>query len=618
MQSATRVPIRQWRWALAALLTLAATRCSVADDLGNLLAKNLEWRGGAAYQSLRTLHFQGALRVAGLSGTVDAFGTAQGESYQRADLGVLKQTQAVAHDTGWVTTPSGQTESLAQDVFEDTSHETLLDFLAALESRSDARLALRPDESLDGQRWRVVHIDFGGRDGFDLFFDAASGAQHGYRKVQDTKISLVRQSDWRMIEGVRVPFRVEIEAAIAADSSTLSVVHVDVNQPLPERWSQRPSGPGRAALAGGARRTDWLPFDVVDGHLIYFPADVNGVRTRVVFDSGAGSTVIDSRLAAQLHLQAKGTLAATGTGGTDTVALAAGVNLRIGGLTLEDLTVAVMPLEKIAQGVGHDVPVIVGQELLNELVVDIDFPGRRIAFEKPDGFSAPMRASVVPLRVNNAGLRSVEISVEHEPAILASFDLGNSASPLSLAPAYWQAHRMEHNRRSTVTLSGGVGGMNVHAQIAVASLAVGGLEFTDVPTDLEPSGQTAYESDRNLANVGIEVWSRFRLIADYSHERLYLLPAPGWNSAPFARDRSGLALERTADALLVRAVTVGSRRPAEGWRAGDRILTIDGTSATSQPAHLWRERSRGTRVALTGIDAEGQPFSRQFVLEDFF
>jgi hypothetical protein len=618
MQIAVRAPVRHWRRAVAALATLALTRCSVADDLGDLLARNLEWRGGAAYQSLQTLRIQGALRVAGLSGTVDTFGTARGESYQRADLGVLKQTQAVTNAAGWVTTPSGQVESLAQDVAEDTSHETLLDFLPALESRSDVRLTLRPDEALDGQRWRVVHIDFGGRDGFDLFLDAASGAQHGYRKTQDTKISLVRQSDWRTIEGVRVPFRVEIEAPIAADSSTLSVAHVELNPPLPEHWSQRPSGPGKARLAGGARRSDWVPFDLVEGHLIYFPAEVNGVRTRVLFDSGAASTVIDSRLAARLHIQTRGTLAATGTGGTDTAALAAGVSLRIGSLTLEDLTVAAMPLDKIAQGIGHEVPAIVGQELLNELAVDIDFPHRRIAFERPDAFSAPAGATAVPLKMNNAGLRSVEISVEHEPAILASFDLGNSANPLSLAPAYWKAHGMEHGRRSTVTASGGVGGVNVQPQIAVASLALGGLEFKDVPTELEPTGQTAFESDRDLANIGIEIWSRFHLIADYPHERLYLLPTPDWNSAPFAKDRSGLALERTADALQVRAVAPGSQRAAEGWKVGDRILTVDGKRAASQPSHLWRERSRGTRVALKGTDAEGHAFSRQLVLEDFF
>ena len=256
MQIATRASVRRWQWTAAALLTVAAPRCSVADDLGDLLAKNLEWHGGTAYRALRTLHIQGAVRVAGLTGTIDTFGTDQGESYQRVDLGVVKQTQAVAHDTGWVTTPSGQIESLAQDVVEDNSREALLDFLPALESRSDVRLALRPDETLDGQRWRVVHIDFGDQDGFDLFLDAASGAQHGYRKVRDTRISLVRQSDWRMIDGIRVPFRVEIQAPVAADSSTLTVAHADLNQPLPEHWSQRPSGPDKATLAGGVRRTD--------------------------------------------------------------------------------------------------------------------------------------------------------------------------------------------------------------------------------------------------------------------------------------------------------------------------------------------------------------------------
>ena len=90
------------------------------------------------------------------------------------------------------------------------------------------------------------------------------------------------------------------------------------------------------------------------------------------------------------------------------------------------------------------------------------------------------------------------------------------------------------------------------------------------------------EHDRRLAtkriggNLGAGILKRFRVIFDYAHDCLWLEPQPGWESAPFERDRAGLDLEREPGALGVLFVAPGSPAEAGGWKVGDRIVAVNG------------------------------------------
>jgi len=590
-----------------------------AGDVDDVLARAIAWRGGSGYAKLESLHVQGTLEASGLKGTVDTYSNAAGDSYEKADLGVVRQTQVVHGDAGWTSTPTGQIEALSPDAVNDARGESRLDFLPAIVAGRRETLHLMGDEIHDEKTWTVIHIDAKGKDGFDLFFDADTGAWHGYRRIQDNATSFVRESDWRIVDGVRMPFLIETISPNPGENATVTVTSIQLNSGIPSELFARPNGDSKITIAGGARRSNWVVFDFVDEDKIFIPVRVNGVPAKALLDSGAASTVLDKEFATAARVSSQGALPTTGTGGATTAGIAAGVEIQVGDVTMRDMTVAVLPMKKLTEQMGADLPVILGKEIFNDLVVDIDFEHRRIAFEQDDGFTPPAGATLLDLPLNKDGLRTFEISLEGAKPVRAWFDLGNSGSPLAIGASYWQPLDWEKTRPSTVAMSGGVGGMAVEHQMIVNSAQLGGFRFDAVPAILEPPGHTAFESERTVVNVGIEIWRRFHLITDYSRNRMMLAPIPDAMNVPFRKDRTGLALERDDLGLVVHAIADGSPAKKGDWRVGDRIVQINGVPATSpSAAEIWRAGKAGDSVGLRGESIEGASFERTLVLEDFY
>ncbi|WP_284661976.1 retropepsin-like aspartic protease [Myxococcus sp. SDU36] len=173
------------------------------------------------------------------------------------------------------------------------------------------------------RRSSVASRRAGDEDLYDLFLNEADGALHGLRIRENNVTRFARMRDWRQVQGVRMPFLEEV--------------------------------------------------------LTDNPDSANGQTTQVLLDSGAEMTVVDTAYARGLGLKTQGQLAAVGSGGQAQAQLAGGVDITLGNLTLTGLTVAVIDLSEVARLIGHPLPVILGKEAFNQLVVDVDFPNRRVA-----------------------------------------------------------------------------------------------------------------------------------------------------------------------------------------------------------------------------------------------
>jgi S1-C subfamily serine protease len=107
---------------------------------------------------------------------------------------------------------------------------------------------------------------------------------------------------------------------------------------------------------------------------------------------------------------------------------------------------------------------------------------------------------------------------------------------------------------------------------------------------------SATYTDRIQGLLGVAVLSRFRVIFDWPHGRLYLIPRPDATSAPFARDRLGLVWTPVGGAMRITAVAPGSPANRAGLKAGQTIDTVNGKPAASAATvGAW---APGTRVTL--------------------
>ncbi|NMO15744.1 hypothetical protein HPC49_03295 [Pyxidicoccus fallax] len=599
---------------LALVLAPASAR---ADALKPLIERHLAWRGGDAYARLESAHARGTTATGGLRGTWESWRHRDGRLRVDTDLGVLKSALAVVPQGSWKLNASGQVEDAAPTDVRDARHRVALDFGTALRGRDGAKLALLPDEARDGRTWKVVRVTFGDEDLYDLFLDGTEGALHGLRIREDNETRFVRLGDWRRVQDVRMPFLEEV-LTDNPDSDERTVVEtLELNVPLPPSLFARPEVARRASFAEGRKSTGFIPFEFFNENRVFIPARVNGRETQVLLDSGAEMTVVDPAYARELGLKAEGQLAAVGSGGQAQAQLAGGVDITIGHLKLSGLTVAIIDLAEVAKRIGHPLPVILGKEAFNQLVVDVDFPNRKVAFHEASAFKAPPGAVRLPVVESAGGQRTVQLSIEGRPPIPVLFDVGNGGA-LSLFPSYWQKAGLLEKRRSSKTLSGAVGGLKERDVATLKRIQLAGFTLRDVPTVFDEVGNSVSASDRILGNLGLAVLGRFRMVTDYANDTLLLVPDARALRQPFRKDRSGLITFSGEGRLEVKLVAPGSPAATAGWRVGEEIVAIDGQKIgpdyEGTELARWRSRPAGQTVVLTMKDGS----ERRLTLRDYY
>ncbi|MBS0296949.1 MAG: aspartyl protease family protein [Proteobacteria bacterium] len=368
------------------------------------------------------------------------------------------------------------------------------------------------------------------------------------------------------------------------------------------------------ATSFAAGDADWTPFDFFRETRIFMQGHVNGHATEILLDSGAGMTCLDKAFADAIGIKADANIPVQGAGGTVQGGYARGIDISIGGFVLKNSNALILDFGPVAAKMGHAMPVVLGRSVFDAAVVDIDFPNQRIAFRDPEAFKAPAGAVALPLAQTATGVRDVMVSLEGKAPVASTFDLGNGSALLVSQP-YAAQEKLLEGRRSSTTLSGGVGGLSVHDVAMVKRLSLGGVDLKDVPAVINRDPR---ELPSRGLNVGISVWKRFRLMVDYRRATLWLTPDARAVATPFRKDRTGLGAQPNADHLLVAHVAPGGPGEAAGFKVGDRIVAVDAAPVTPEfirgPGGFWGSGPAGATVKLTLADGT----VRALTLADYY
>ncbi len=370
---------------------------------------------------------------------------------------------------------------------------------------------------------------------------------------------------------------------------------------------------GQRATATFEARADAIPFELFRGSRIFLQGTINGQPASMLLDSGASSTVISEAFARRIGLPEGRPARTLGIGGEVRSREVPDVAVRVGPLGVGGASVIVLDLSQIERSVGRPIDVILGMEAFRAGIVDIDFPRRTIRFAPAAGFVPPAGAVAVPIREAN-GRRTIPISVNGGPAIQADLDLGHGGS-LVLSRQVWERDSAIAGLTFVATSAGGVGGRVPKRVVTLPTVSVAGQTFQGVPTLLN---EGANDLPATGGNIGIDLLQRFRMLFDYGRHTLYLVPDPAAIAEPLPKNRMGIRFEIAGERLRVAEVMPGSPAAEAGWRAGDEIISVNGTPVDSR---FWfRDDSRfsmlpaGARVDLVRADGTALPV----VLRDFY
>jgi hypothetical protein len=491
----------------------------------------LSWRGGTAFENLRSVHISGAVVDGGLPGTKEVWMTRRGLYWESEDVVSIQTSVAVSGHGGWRTNLSGQAITLSDNELTTKRRESALLFAGIFVGEMHAIVSARPDESYNKMLWHVFRVSFGDDDTFDFFIRPSSGELGAIRMTEDRRSRLVVYSDWKMVQGVQQPFSREVKSGNQASQTDLHVNHITMNGAFPIGLWNRPKDLVQETFSSPSQSSGWIDFKFVDSKRIFIPARVNGRESLLLLDSGAETTVLGREVAEGAGIRCSGQIGMQGAGGSDVASLCKDVSIQLGNTTIGGIVATRLDLDAVGRVVGVPIAAILGQEVFNAFVVDIDFEKRRVAFLAPGTFKVPNGAQRVTLKPVT-GNRVLDISVEGKPPIPVFFDLGNG-SALDLFPSYWKPQHLLSDRAHRDSQTGGAGGKQPIVVATLRTVSLAGFTFHNVPTNFTAEAATTENSDLVKGNLGMPILSRFRLVTDYAAGQLYLLPDRKVFSQPF-------------------------------------------------------------------------------------
>ncbi len=584
--------------------------------LDTLIDLHIEWLGGRdALTARRAMTLTGTLSVAGMNGEVAVEMTRDGRYHQRYDLGVIAGSEVVGADDAWVVNQSGQIEPMGRAMRTRRASAIRRSFGEHLLDPTSFERSLLGTEEREDETWTVVRFRAPNGDTYDDFLSPDDGRLVWSRSIEDVDTTYTKNEDWRTVGGVRTPHRESTFHAEPIQDTVTEWASIDAPAEIDPARFARPEAGSLVHWTSGAG--EWIDVNLVHKRYLYVPGRINGAETEIVLDSGAGITVVDRSFADEIGLGGGGAIAATGTGGSVEASLASDVTIAIGGAELHGLTVAIVDLSALTERYGVSMPVILGKELFNNVVVDVDYPNARLAFEDADTFAYDGPGHVLALVPDENGLKLVHGSIEgREPALFA-LDTG-SGGTLTIFSHYATENDLLAGRpRISDSISGGVGGTTVQKCSTLRSFTLAGYEMTDVPADFHvEANRGAFDTKDIAGNLGAGILSRFRVIFDYPRGRLLLERSPDARDEPFRRNRTGLLAYPADGALEVLHVQAGSPAEKAGWKAGERIVSVDGRTLGDDAAR-WRElcnQAPGTEIVI--VDGSGT--ERGLVLADFY
>ena len=344
---------------------------------------------------------------------------------------------------------------------------------------------------------------------------------------------------------------------------------------------------------GTAGPAGWHVTVPAEGGLI-FQMKVDGQGPyRTLFDTG-GVNVMSASLAQQLGLKIDERAIDFGAIGGGVKARTVSIDtLTIGELNIKNQTFYVLDIS----GDAGTPQLAVGWELMQILVVEMDFERNEITFFEGAHFSYSGKGEAIPLYLHTSG-NGIDVDATVD-GIKGRFlvDSGNEIGTF-LSSAFSTQNDLvkKLDARYRGYNGRGFGGDSPAAwYVRLHSFQIGNLKIRGSVARL----QTANDSfnDKLAGNIGQDILKRFIVTVDCKHAVIYLDKTPLWNK-PAVFNRTGMIVDYNHGSDEIKTVFAGSPAEAAGLRQGDRILTINGDKPSDDPSDPLFKQPVGTVLHL--------------------
>ncbi len=330
-----------------------------------------------------------------------------------------------------------------------------------------------------------------------------------------------------------------------------------------------------------------VPFND-DFGLIFFEASINGSEPiTFVLDTGFDVSILDADVAAQLGLQVLDSKTEAQPGGIVETGRLPPVSLAIGGLLVDELVLTTVPLSGAGAFVGRTVDGILGHDVLERFVVDIDYPNRRLRFHPSEGWHHSGPGQILPVVIEESEVfLSAGIVMPTGRTVFGSFKLDTgSVDVAGLNLNFVSDSELLDSTTRELNMGGVAVGGSTEGRLFRAAAFVIGADRFDAPLIGYTVDSGGFENRDDAGTVGAAVLARYRLILDYSRNRIILEDGPK-TGEKVTEGHSGMLVVSPGpafDTLVIAQVIPGSPAAEAGLAPGDEVVSMDGRSDWTLP-----------------------------------
>ncbi len=327
-----------------------------------------------------------------------------------------------------------------------------------------------------------------------------------------------------------------------------------------------------------------IPFQL-SSNFVLVQLSANNSRPLWFLFSTASTSVIDTRIAKELGLPVQGKESSTATGRSLGAGLMSGVSLALPGVTIFNQTVAVLPLEFLSSIMGQPIAGLIGYDFISQFVIEVDYAKRKINVYAPATYRYAGTGEVLPIKfIDQSPFITVKITMEGREAVGGIFEFATESSGvLVVQRSFAEAHQLLKSVKGfrLGNVGGAEGSMSRTLQGRVKNIQVGRFMINNPIVSFSQA-----EADKDATDgdgqIGGEVLRRFRLILDYSRQRIILEPNEHL-AEPVEADMSGFELVAEGanlKTLTINEVLANSPAASAGLQEEDELTAINGRPVT--------------------------------------
>jgi outer membrane lipoprotein-sorting protein len=582
------------------LLFLGWISVSFSQNLDEILKKHIEALGGKEnLLKAQTIYGEATIKVGGLEGKLKLWRSYPNKMRQEIDLSIFKQMMVCDGKDCWIKDQNGKVRELVGYEKEKMNQENYFESYCYLFPERGKGSKKFIGESENG-KYLVVEVTPEGGEPRKLFINSSNYLIDKYQEPADEETVTVFVSDYRSIDGIMMPFQSHQTTGKPQYDTYIECQQMTINPSLDDTLFIKPHEEGKDYRFSTSLGYTKIPFELVSNH-IYLKVKINNSPLlSFLLDTGAGANCLDLSLAERLGIPTVGRLEAKGVGGSADASFLRVDSIIVGDLSLLDQNLASIQLSPLGRFDGEEIDGILGYDLLNRFVVQIDYVNQMLTIWEPDSFNYAGPGERIPVLIEtNTPLVSAKIDGEK----VADFRIDTgSRNSLDLHAPFVREHEFlkKYPKYVDAPSGFGVGGATKGVIGRIESIQIGNFIIPKPVTGFSLADEGAFATTKSAGNIGGGILKRFKLIFDYSHNQMILEKNANFD-LPDKYNMSGLVLVGEDGKIKVYDVLKNSPAEKAKIEVGDQILAVDNSLAINYSLQQIRDllsQKEGKKIVL--------------------